>query len=66
VTASPAGRPPITPPVPPARSAPVQVLAEVAFRRPVGAYVELGLSAPGIAATAEPGQFVAFAVGGPT
>jgi NAD(P)H-flavin reductase len=66
VTASPAGRPPITPPVPPARSAPVQGMAEVAFRRPVGAYVELALYAPDIAETAEPGQFVAFAVGGPT
>jgi len=56
----------LTPPVPPARSAPVQGMAEVAFRRPVGAYVELGLFAPDIAEAAEPGQFVAFAVGGPT
>ena len=58
--------PPLTPPVPPARSAPVQVVAEVVVRRPVGAYVELGLHAPAIAQAAEPGQFVAFAVGGPT
>jgi dihydroorotate dehydrogenase electron transfer subunit len=55
-----------TAPVPPARSAPVQGMAEVAFRRPVGAYVELGLYAPDIAEAAEPGQFLAFAVGGPT
>jgi dihydroorotate dehydrogenase electron transfer subunit len=41
-------------------------MAEVAFRRTVGAYVELGLFAPDIAETAQPGQFVAFAVGGPT
>jgi dihydroorotate dehydrogenase electron transfer subunit len=44
----------------------VQVDAEVVAARPVGAYVELTLAAPEIAATAEPGQFVAFAVGGPT
>jgi dihydroorotate dehydrogenase electron transfer subunit len=44
----------------------VQVDAEVVAARPVGAYVELGLAAPEIAGTAEPGQFVAFAVGGPT
>jgi dihydroorotate dehydrogenase electron transfer subunit len=56
----------LTDPVPPARSAPVQRLAQLVSRRPVGAYVELALSAPDIAATAEPGQFVAFAVGGPT
>jgi NAD(P)H-flavin reductase len=56
----------LTAPVPPARSAPRQVRAEVASRRPMGAYVELGFHAPEIAEAAEPGQFVAFAVGGPT
>jgi dihydroorotate dehydrogenase electron transfer subunit len=66
VTAAAAARPPITPPVPPARSAPVQGMAEVVSRRPLGAYVELALHAPDIAEAAEPGQFVAFAVGGPT
>jgi dihydroorotate dehydrogenase electron transfer subunit len=45
---------------------PVQVDAEVVAARPVGAYVELTLDAPEIAGTAEPGQFVAFAVGGQT
>jgi dihydroorotate dehydrogenase electron transfer subunit len=44
----------------------VQRIAQIALRRPVGAYVELALHAPEIADTAEPGQFVAFAVGGPT
>jgi len=38
----------------------------VSGRRPVGAYVELTLAAPEIAERTEPGQFVAFAVGGPT
>ncbi|WP_448623685.1 iron-sulfur cluster-binding protein [Geodermatophilus sp. URMC 64] len=38
---------------------------EVVGRRAVAAYVELTLDAPEIAAVAEPGQFVAFAVGGP-
>ena len=56
----------LTAPVPPATHPPVQRRAEVAFRRPFGAYVELGLYAPDIAGAAEPGQFVAFAVGGPT
>jgi dihydroorotate dehydrogenase electron transfer subunit len=37
---------------------------QVVARRPVAAYVELILDAPEIAAAAEPGQFVAFAVGG--
>ncbi|WP_369137835.1 iron-sulfur cluster-binding protein [Modestobacter versicolor] len=60
------GRPVLTAPVPPARSAPVQRTAQVASRRPLGAYVELGLVAPDVAARAEPGQFVAFVVGGPT
>ncbi|MBY3552207.1 iron-sulfur cluster-binding protein [Modestobacter lapidis] len=44
----------------------MQRTARVAATRPVGAYVELALDAPDIAATAQPGQFVAFAVGGPT
>jgi dihydroorotate dehydrogenase electron transfer subunit len=44
---------------------PVQREVEVVARRAVAAYVELTLAAPEIAATAEPGQFVAFAVGGP-
>lgn len=56
----------LTEPVPPARSAPVQRVVAVAAARPVGAYVELVLDAPEVAAAAEPGQFVAFAVGGPT
>ncbi len=34
--------------------------------RPVSAYTELTIEAPDIADTAAPGQFVAFAVGGPT
>ena len=45
---------------------PVQREVRVAARRPVGAYVELSLDVPEIADRAEPGQFVAFAVGGPT
>jgi dihydroorotate dehydrogenase electron transfer subunit len=44
----------------------VQTVAEVVGRRPVEAYVELRLAAPEIAERAEPGQFVAFAVGGET
>jgi dihydroorotate dehydrogenase electron transfer subunit len=44
----------------------VQGVAEVLTARPVNAYVELTLDAPDIATAAEPGQFVAFAVGGPT
>ncbi|MCU1613931.1 MAG: pyrK [Frankiales bacterium] len=55
----------LTTPPPPASRPPVQVDAEVVGRRPVGAYVRLTLAAPGIAAAAAPGQFVAFAVGGP-
>jgi NAD(P)H-flavin reductase len=43
---------------------PVQRVAEVLTRRPVGAYVELTVAAPEIAGRAVPGQFVAFAVGG--
>ncbi|RBY88502.1 dihydroorotate dehydrogenase electron transfer subunit [Blastococcus sp. TF02A-26] len=38
---------------------------EVVSARPVGAYVELTLAAPEVAQRAQPGQFVAFAVGGP-
>ena len=57
---------PLTTPAAPAASPPVQREVRVAARRPVGAYVELALDAPEIAERAEPGQFVAFAVGGPT
>ena len=53
-------------PAPPPRHAPVQGLAVVVGSRPVSAYTELTLEAPDIADTAEPGQFAAFAVGGPT
>jgi dihydroorotate dehydrogenase electron transfer subunit len=44
----------------------VQRVVEVLARRPVNAYVELSLAAPEIAERADPGQFVAFAIGGPT
>jgi dihydroorotate dehydrogenase electron transfer subunit len=44
----------------------VQREVEVVGRRPVNAYVELSLAAPEIAERAEPGQFVAFAIGGET
>jgi dihydroorotate dehydrogenase electron transfer subunit len=60
------GRDFLTTPAPPAAHPPVQVEAEVVGRRPVGGYVELTLAAPEVAERAEPGQFVAFAVGGPT
>jgi dihydroorotate dehydrogenase electron transfer subunit len=43
----------------------VQREVEVLAARPVGAYVELTLAAPEVAERAQPGQFVAFAVGGP-
>ena len=56
----------LTTPAAPAAHPPVQREARVVARRPVGAYVELALDAPEIAGRAEPGQFVAFAVGGPT
>jgi dihydroorotate dehydrogenase electron transfer subunit len=56
----------LTRPAPPAERPPVQREVRVAARRPVGAYVELTLDAPEIAERAQPGQFVAFAVGGPT
>ncbi len=52
--------------VPKAAHPPVQRRVPVVGRRAVGAYVELTLAAPEIAGRAEPGQFVAFAVGGPT
>ena len=55
----------VTTPAAPASNRPVQREAEVVARRPVAAYVELTLAAPEIAAAAEPGQFIAFAVGGP-
>jgi len=55
----------VTTPAAPAGNRPVQREVEVVARRPVAAYVELTLAAPEIAAAAEPGQFVAFAVGGP-
>jgi dihydroorotate dehydrogenase electron transfer subunit len=44
----------------------VQRVVEVVRRRPVNAYVELTLAAPEIADRAEPGQFLAFAIGGNT
>jgi NAD(P)H-flavin reductase len=56
----------LTAPAPRAAHPPVQRVVEVSGRRPVGAYVELILAAPEIAERTEPGQFVAFAVGGPT
>jgi dihydroorotate dehydrogenase electron transfer subunit len=56
----------VTAAVPRAAQAPVQRVVEVLARRPVNAYIELSLAAPEIAERAEPGQFVAFAIGGPT
>jgi NAD(P)H-flavin reductase len=56
----------LTAPAPRAAHPPVQRVVAVSGRRPVGAYVELTLAAPEIAERTEPGQFVAFAVGGPT
>jgi dihydroorotate dehydrogenase electron transfer subunit len=58
--------PGLTGPVPRAAHAPVQRVVEVVGRRPVNAYTELTLAAPEIAERAEPGQFVAFAIGGAT
>jgi dihydroorotate dehydrogenase electron transfer subunit len=55
----------LTTPAPPAAHPPAQVDAEVVARRPVGAYTELVLAAPVVAERAVPGQFAAFAVGGP-
>jgi dihydroorotate dehydrogenase electron transfer subunit len=54
----------LTEPAPRAAQPPVQRVVEVVGRRSVDAYVELSLAAPEIAERAEPGQFVAFAVGG--
>jgi dihydroorotate dehydrogenase electron transfer subunit len=56
----------LTAPAPRAAHAPVQRVVEVVGRRPVNAYVELTLAAPEIAERAEPGQFLAFAIGGET
>jgi NAD(P)H-flavin reductase len=56
----------LTAPAPKADHPPVQRVVEVLGRRPVNAYTELRLAAPEIAATAAPGQFVAFAIGGDT
>ena len=56
----------ITTPAPRAARPPVQRVVEVVGARPVDAYVELTLAAPEIAERAQPGQFVAFAVGGET
>jgi dihydroorotate dehydrogenase electron transfer subunit len=56
----------LTEPAPRAARPPVQRVVEVVGRRSVDAYVELSLAAPEIAERAEPGQFVAFAVGGET
>jgi dihydroorotate dehydrogenase electron transfer subunit len=56
----------LTEPAPRAANPPVQRVVAVRAARPVGAYVELTLDAPEVAERAEPGQFVAFAVGGPT
>jgi dihydroorotate dehydrogenase electron transfer subunit len=55
----------LTAPAPRAERPPVQREVEVLAARPVGAYVELVLAAPEVAERAQPGQFVAFAVGGP-
>jgi NAD(P)H-flavin reductase len=55
---------PITVPAPRAEHPPVQRVVAVRGRRSVNAYVELSLAAPEIAERAQPGQFVAFAVGG--
>jgi dihydroorotate dehydrogenase electron transfer subunit len=56
----------LTEPAPRAAQPPVQRVVEVVGRREVDAYVELSLAAPEIAERAEPGQFVAFAIGGET
>jgi dihydroorotate dehydrogenase electron transfer subunit len=44
----------------------VQVTGTVVANTAVGAYRHLSIAAPGVAPLAEPGQFVALAVGGPT
>lgn len=56
----------VTEPAPKPAHPPVQREVEVVGRRPVNAYVELSLAAPEIAERAEPGQFLAFAIGGET
>jgi NAD(P)H-flavin reductase len=56
----------LTTPAPRAAQRTVQRVVEVTGSRPVNAYVELTLAAPEIAERAEPGQFVAFAIGGDT
>jgi dihydroorotate dehydrogenase electron transfer subunit len=56
----------LTAPAPVADQPPVQRTVEVVGARAVDAYVELRLAAPEIAERAQPGQFVAFAVGGET
>ena len=56
----------ITSPAPRPAHPPVQRVVEVVRSRPVNAYVELTLAAPEIAERAEPGQFLAFAIGGET
>jgi dihydroorotate dehydrogenase electron transfer subunit len=56
----------LTEPAPRAEQPPVQRVVEVVGRRNVDAYVELSLAAPEVAERAEPGQFVAFAIGGDT
>jgi dihydroorotate dehydrogenase electron transfer subunit len=56
----------LTEPAPKPTHPPVQREVEVVGRRPVNAYVELSLAAPEIAERAEPGQFLAFAIGGET
>jgi len=55
------------PPVPDEqRVVPVHVTARIQDIRPVGAYRELTLVAPGVSAGAEPGHFITLAVGGRT
>jgi dihydroorotate dehydrogenase electron transfer subunit len=54
----------LTTPAPKATHPPVQRVVDVVARRQVFAYVELTFAAPEIAERAEPGQFVAFAIGG--
>ncbi len=56
----------LTAPAPGADHPPVHRTVAVVGARPVDAYVELRLAAPEIAERAQPGQFVAFAVGGET
>jgi len=46
------------------RPKPVQAAARILTVRPVGAYREFTLNAPGVAPIAEPGQFITLGVGG--